>query len=165
MTASLTRAGWMWILAWGRVELAVGKQTWGGKQMTNRQLAILGMVGGALAIAGSLLPWATVTSAFGGASVNGIEGDGKFSLGLGAVIALAAFIRYGGGSARLPLVIAVLGILTLLLGVMTYMNVSERVEAASIRSSVGVGIYLVILGGVAALLSGQRGKQETAPPA
>lgn len=125
--------------------------------MTERQLAILGMVGGGLAVVGALLPWATVATAFGSVSATGIDGDGKFALGLGAVIALAAFIRYGSGGKRG--IIALLGIVTLVLAAFEYQSVSARIDpTAAFHESVGAGLYLVFLGGAAALLSSGRSK-------
>lgn len=79
--------------------------------MTNRHFALMGLVGGALAIAGSMMPWVTIGSGIRTVSYSGIDGlgsapfgNGVFSLGLGAVIMLASFMRYGVPSRTIPLV-------------------------------------------------------------
>lgn len=125
--------------------------------MTERQIAILGIVGGVMVIAGSLLPWATITTGLGTVSVNGTQGDGVFTLGLGAVIALASFGRYG--SSVMPWArwaIAALGVLTLVIA-------AQDARAVTSPASIGTGLFVVFLGGAAALLAGAKGKP--APPA
>lgn len=127
--------------------------------MTNRHFAIMGLVGGALTITGSLLPWFTIATI--GSSI-GTDGDGVLTLGLGAVIVLASFIRYGTPSRTIPLVAAVLGALTIWLAASTIIRLAGIESDTGIRTSIGGGLYLVVLGGAAAILSGQRGKLETA---
>lgn len=135
--------------------------------MTTRQLSILTIVGGILAAAGSLLPWATITSGFGAIDVAGTRGDGLFSLALGAAVALVGFVRYGSGSARLGIVTTILGGLVLALGAFELVNLNSRIgdaEGDVVRLDTGVGLYLVIVGGAIALIDGMKGKSEPGSP-
>jgi hypothetical protein len=134
--------------------------------MTQRQAAILTMVGGALVGVGSLLPWATVSSAFGSISVNGIEGDGVFTLILGGAITLLGFLAYGGAAPRMLtflLAIAALG-----LGGFELINISSRLGDAGsefVRASVGVGVYLIVAGALAAVLGNVAARRAVIAPA
>jgi hypothetical protein len=59
----------------------------------NRTGPIVALIGGALVLVGSFLPWATVASGFGSASLSGTEGDGKITLVVGLLAALVAVIE------------------------------------------------------------------------
>ena len=135
--------------------------------MTNRQPAILTMVGGILVAAGSLLPWATVSSGFGSISLNGIEGDGKFTLAVGAALTLVGYLRFVGGGSK-ALLTLLLSIAALGLGLIEYANASKVLDAAGsefARTSIGIGLYLILLGGAVALFGALRRGRDAAKPA
>lgn len=116
---------------------------------------ILELVGAGAVIAGSLLPWATVTTIFGTIGVNGTEGDGVITLGLGGVLGVLALVELSGGSSTKAIALVV-AIITLALGGFEYVSVGDRLGDAGnefARASVGVGIY-VIMGGAGLALFG-----------
>lgn len=105
-----------------------------------------------LVLLGSVLPWASVDTAFGSSiSVRGTEGDGVLTL----LLALA------GGAAAVAVVMArkpmaaiggiVAGGLALLIGVFDFIDLA-RVSGDSgglVESHVGFGLWLVLLGSLA----------------
>jgi hypothetical protein len=119
--------------------------------MTNRQAAILVTVGGLLVAVGSLLPWITLTSGFGSASVAGIEGDGILTLILGGVIALLGFLAYGGTGPRF--VTFLLSVGALAFGGWELVTLSGKLSSTdTARVAVGMGLYIVVGGAVVALI-------------
>lgn len=118
-----------------------------------KQAALLTMSAGAMLVVGALLPWATLTSGFGSASIMGTDGDGVFALGLGVFIAVAGFVAFNGSDVARTLA-AIVGILAVLLMGSTFMNMGEAV-ADTKGASLGVGMWVAGLGallGVAAPL-------------
>jgi hypothetical protein len=135
--------------------------------MTTRQFAVLTIVGGILAAAGSLLPWATISSGFGTIDLAGTRGDGVLTLVLGAALALVGFVRYGGqGPNWLAGLGTVIGLGVLAIGAYDYLNLQSRLSGSGngIDAGAGVGLYLVILGGAAGLFGGMKGKAEPVTP-
>ena len=126
--------------------------------MEDRRLVsgILALVGGALMVLGSVLPWAQVTSVFGSVSLNGTEGDGKVTLVLGLVVAVLGLVALANHRAKLHILVPILGLIGGGVGLYDLLNVSSKFESVSsefVRPSVGIGLYLVILGGGVALVA------------
>ncbi len=124
-----------------------------------------------LVLLGSLLPWASVDTAFGSISVRGTEGDGVLTI----LLALA------GGAAAIAVVMArkpmaaiggvVAGGLALLIAAYDFIDLA-RISGDSgglVESHVGFGLWLVLFGSLAmtgasiAILATQ--KQKAATPA
>jgi hypothetical protein len=110
--------------------------------------------GAVLIVIGSFLPWAVVRTGFGQISKAGTEGDGVFTLIGGLVIGFLAFLFYSQGkSTGIPI-----GILALLAGavaVLDAVDVQSKFAAVNnefAQGSIGTGLYITILGAVAALL-------------
>lgn len=111
--------------------------------------AWLGLAGCAAAIAGSVMPWISITSGFGAADVKGTDGDGKLTALL-AVIALLlavfgmskdnrANIRGAGG-------VCILGTI---FSVYEWQHISSKINGVStefLRASVGNGIWVMLAG-------------------
>jgi hypothetical protein len=123
--------------------------------MSERQGAMLLLAGGALAAIGSLLPWATVSSGFGSVSINGIEGDGRFTVVLGGALALLGFLRLGTPPRGNPIIGFLLAILLGIVGALAYSNLSGGLadaESEFVRASIGIGLYLVLAGAIAGII-------------
>jgi hypothetical protein len=119
--------------------------------------------GGAGAVVlGSLLPWVTVHSAFGSISIAGTEGDGVITLIIG--LAFAA-----GFAAKKTVLAALAGFAALGMAIYELTNVQSGIRDAErelgefATASVGIGLWIVLIGAIAMLLgvhgqrSGQRG--------
>lgn len=138
--------------------------------MTDKQYALLALVGGIVAAIGSLLPWATIRSGFGSIDITGTNGDGVITLALGVIVAGLGFARFGGQSTGIVRNAAsLLGLAIALVGVYDYTNLASRIgeiQSDYVSGVAGVGLYVVIVGGFIAFVSGPRGKTEapSAPP-
>lgn len=136
--------------------------------MTHRTAALVALVGGAMMAVGSLLPWMTARSGFGTIEVSGLDGDGIITLVAGAVVALVAFVsldRPTGMPGKL--VIQALGAIGFLVAVMDGMAANDRIAEMTsevVVASIGAGLYVVGLGGVAAVLGGAT-MQRSVPAA
>ena len=116
--------------------------------------AILAVVGGGLSLLGSLLSWAQVTIFIGTVGVAGTEGDGKITLATGLVLGIGGVLQLTNSRAGRPLA-AVGAILTLLVAAIDLVTLSSRIgELASdfAQVSVGVGLWMVLVGGVLGLV-------------
>lgn len=98
-------------------------------------------------IVSSVAPWAT--AAF--ISVPGTHADGKFTLALGCVAALALLIK-AATTSRWPLVVAALaGALSLVVAVVDLTRVSSLVASDDLQGgavSIGWGLWMVAVGAV-----------------
>ena len=107
------------------------------------------VIASAAAIAlGSLMPWASVTTAFGSISVAGTEGDGVLTLAAGIIAAVLGALRK-----RFGLLIVL--VLTVAIAGYDVINVSRQVDEVSTefaRASVGWGLWLVLAASVAGLI-------------
>lgn len=128
--------------------------------MTYRTATIVALVGGVLMALGSFMPWISARTGFGGTDIAGTSGDGVFSLGLGAIVALIALVQFdrqASGLARTAVVVA--GLLGLGIAVLDYSNISQRIAAVTstaISASVGAGLYVLLIGCIAAIIGGWR---------
>jgi hypothetical protein len=123
-----------------------------------RVAAIVGVAAGAGLVIGSFLPWVRA-SLFGvTVSRSGIDdgGDGwiTFVAGLITIAVFAVVLRDGSRAHRGALVAAVLAsAVALLVGVVDWADVQDRVEDSDGIARVGGGLYLVVAAGVAATVA------------
>ncbi len=129
--------------------------------------AVAILLGGALFAAGSFLPWATASSAFMSVSRSGMEGgDGMITVFLGVVIALLGLTRVqrpGLPGNRLTMVL--LGVAAIGMAWFEGSNIQGKLEAVSsayVVASVGIGIYVMGVGGVLVLLTSLFGEPSQA---
>lgn len=118
----------------------------------------IGLGASAVIVLGSVLPWATVSTPFGSISAAGTEGDGVITLILG-VIAVVGFAVQRFRLASIPAGLA------LATGVFDLVNVSRTigdVDSEFARASVGYGLWLVVAGGVVAVLAASVPKRRPA---
>ena len=109
--------------------------------MEGREVA---MGAGVAVVVGSISPWATITTVFGSVSVNGTDGDGKLTLGLGVALCLFALLRR-------PAAAFIAAGLTALAGGYDLINIRDKVgefESDVASASVGWGLWLVVIAGV-----------------
>ena len=118
----------------------------------------LGLGGAGLVVVGSLLPWATVDAGhFGIRTEYGIEGDGVFTLIGGALFAVFFLLHYAPWQ-RLVATLIALGLLVV--AVVEFSDVQNNVAeanaeaervSAELTASVGVGLWIVLVGSVGVL--------------
>lgn len=136
--------------------------------MTHRNAAILAIVGGAMMVIGSFMPWLSARTGLGSISVAGTDGDGVFTLLLGGAAALIALVHLDrpiAGFLRGGIVLA--GAIGVVVAVVDYTAASERIsgiDSAAVAASVGAGLYIVGLGAVATALGGLRMDTASKPP-
>lgn len=100
----------------------------------------------------AFLPWATVDTAIGSVSASGTDGDGVITLLL-AIIAVAAVGASAVGLRLSEGIAGVMGIAIALIGIVDWSDVAGVVDAQGLASvSVGAGLVLTTLGGVALVL-------------
>jgi len=108
----------------------------------------LAMAGLAIGVIGSFLPWASLRILIATVDFNGTDGDGRITLAMFLVAAISLLIATGWAVLTVALVATLVG-----LGVAVYdfVNVSTAFTATAVSSvSVGVGLYLCILGSTVA---------------
>ncbi len=116
--------------------------------------------GAAVTIVAAFLPWVTL-GALG--SVSGIDGDGTFTLVMGAIVAGIVLFRDWGTVDHLATV--ALGVLVAGIGLMYVTDPAAGVDTGSefgnqLVSEVlspGMGVYLTLLGGIAITAGGALG--------
>ena len=121
----------------------------------NRTPAIMALVGGAALIIGALMECATVSTDVGTLSISGTDADGEVVLFCGVVIVVLALLDLALPGPWWWIGVGILGALALFTGVLAFFNVTEGIEGAEggdVSSS--VGLYVVVLGGAAALAGG-----------
>ena len=110
-------------------------------------------LGAAVVAFGALLPWATVNAGFVSVSKAGTDGDGVFTLLLALVVGGLVFAKWKTGLSRaLVIVSLVLGVMVLAIATIDAIDVASTVEEdelVEVRASVGIGLWLTLLGGVA----------------
>lgn len=126
--------------------------------MTHRNAAILVIVGGAMMVVGSFMPWISARTGLGSISVAGTDGDGVVTLLLGGAAALIALVHLDrpiAGLLRGGIFLA--GAIGVVVAVIDYGAASERIsgiDSAAVAASVGAGLYIVGLGSVATAFGG-----------
>jgi hypothetical protein len=117
---------------------------------------ITAVIGAAILVLGSVLPWAEVRIFGFSKSVNGIDGDGKITilLGLGCIALLVAAARSAGG--RWTAV--VLAVLAAVASGYDLVNLADAVSGIpdnlAADASIGFGLYLCVGGAVVASIAG-----------
>jgi hypothetical protein len=136
--------------------------------MNPKQLVAIG--GAALLILGSFLEWGSVDTVFGSIGVNGMEGDGKLTLVAGGIaLLLFAAVKHRNAAIVGSIFAGIGGAIALY----DFGNISSKVSDVSeasnglARASVGVGLYLCLVGAAVAVVAGimwavDLGKQPAA---
>lgn len=128
--------------------------------VTHRTAVIVTVVGGALMALGSFMPWVSARSGFGSQDVAGTTGDGVFSLGLGALVAIVALVhleRPASGLVRGGIITA--GIVGIGIAIIDYTNVSQKIAGLTtnlVSASVGAGLYVLAIGSATAIFGAWR---------
>ena len=126
--------------------------------MDQRQAGWILAAGGGLIALGSLMPWVTVSTAFGSVSASGMEGDGVFTLVAGIVLGVLG-VLYGTGSQTPSMVVKVAAYVVL--GVVAWVwftdirTVDEALDTSVSEvatGGIGIGLWVLIVGVCVALL-------------
>lgn len=122
-----------------------------------RNLLWVVLVGVALVVVGSFLPWASVSALGQELTVDGMDGDGPLTLIGGALVGALALAAHLQRPARWKVITAlVLAALVTLVAVIDVVDVNNRVAevegdfAVDLEASIGIGLWLVLAGGVVA---------------
>lgn len=112
---------------------------------------ILTIVGGSAITIGSFLPWVTATHMFGQTSFAGTDGDGAFTLVIGAVVALLAWLRFDSSGGHAGILIG--SVFAGLIGLGVISGILADADGSGseyVLSSVGAGLYIVMIGALLA---------------
>ena len=136
----------------------------------------LALGGGALVILGAFLPWASVSINFAGESsshsTNGMDGDGKITLVLGLCAVGLTVLKNPAKTKLFALIALIAAGLAALIGLYDASQIGGNSDARAmmeaagdaIKVSLGMGIYLTIIGGAAASVGSlMRWKSAPAP--
>lgn len=133
-----------------------------GAQSWPMPVVLTGLAGLAVCI-GSLLPWATVTTAFGTLSVAGTSGDGKITLGLGVTLLVLAALQLSKNPLRPWVLTLLVGAAAGAIAIYDLVNVSNKageLSSAFARADVGIGLWVVVAGGVLAVVAALTGRRS-----
>ncbi len=124
------------------------------ERVTSSRSTMIVLIGALVVVIGSFLAWASVSvEGFGSESVGGMDGDGTITLIVG--LAAAAFALFLKGRARMIGVI-VAGAIIVLVSIIDIVDVGraagELGGLPGVDVSVGFGLWLVLIGGIAAVV-------------
>jgi len=129
--------------------------------LTNGQ-KVAGVAAGATVL-GAFLPWVDA----GIVTVDGLSGDGVFTLVFGIVVIAVVLANRWGRKATIGT--AILGVLTVLIALVTYGNLENQTEETIIEATAGGGLHLTLLGGIGMAAAGvyglvaERGRSDPEP--
>ena len=111
------------------------------------------VLGGALVVViGSFLAWATVSAGGISVSASGMDGDGVITLVVGlAAAAMALFLKDRGRNIG----VAIAGGIIVLVAIIDIADVNRALgefPGGGVEASVGIGLWLVLLGGITVLV-------------
>lgn len=136
---------------------ADAQQSAGGSQATIRALGGVSILGGILLAFGSLLPWRTATFPLGGTiSIAGTEGDGVTTLVLGLVVGTTGLVIAMQDGSRIASVVGIVAAaassIATFIAFGSAREAVDVVEAAGLSTaSIGIGLWIVAIGAIAAL--------------
>jgi hypothetical protein len=122
------------------------------------ELKVLTFGGAAGLIVGSLLPWVKAEAGFISVSKNGVDGDGVFTLVLGAAIALVFLLSRR--PRRAAVAVTILGGIAAAIAAYDTIDISKKADeitrnaTVSINADVGIGLWLALGGSIAVLIGG-----------
>ena len=140
--------------------------------LENRKAAFAGALGAALAIIGSFQVWLRIRIAGfippGSAETGWRGGDGRTIVLAAAVAGLAAgALWFGRHDLWLKIVLLIAGGVTIVIAIVHMVDAGSKardievqfgIPAGDVRAQVGVGLYLVVVGGVGLLAAGLRAR-------
>jgi hypothetical protein len=117
----------------------------------NRQVTVVALVGSIMVAVGSLLPWVEIRTGLGGVTANGTEGDGVFTLIVGALMSVVAFLAMENPTGVKQRSIFTGGIVAALIaGFHVLQRGSVTILETTIPAIVGIGVWIVLVGAVVA---------------
>ena len=120
---------------------------------------MLSIIAGAGAIVlGSLLPWASLRGGGLATSVYGVSGDGAFTLVFGLIIGAVAVLAHRRDEAkswqlRLMMLLSLVVLVVAISDLSAVRDVGGVSEAEGVTASVGIGLYIVLVGSAVAVVS------------
>lgn len=142
-------------------------ENWGTGMDSNKNGTYAIVIGAALVVLGSFLPWVSIASGFGSISRSGMEGgDGVITLVLGISGLLYGISRLTGTFK--PLWVAgILGGAVLVVTFANYSQISSRLDSVAtnefVAGSMGTGIWALFVGG-GLILGGAYGARDEVSP-
>jgi hypothetical protein len=119
---------------------------------------LLTLLGGIGLILGAALPWATLTSYYFRVTTSkaGFEGDGMITGAIGVILILFAILEKGKTGKLYSVAVIIFAILAELVVFYDLPRVLSFISSAKsdYKASVGVGIYITIIGAILAVAGG-----------
>lgn len=133
--------------------------------MNGKNLMIAGAIG---VIVGSLLPWASVTSPiFGTTALNGLQGDGIITLGLGIVLLVVGLVIKPKPGQHAGALAIIVGILIIMFAAYEAINLlgNTGVTDSGIIKSIGIGVPVILIGALVFTVGAGQKSPSVPPPA
>lgn len=114
---------------------------------------LLFSLGGILLLVGVFLPWFRLITLFGNLPIRGYTGDGIFSGGIGIILIIVSIFakpKVGKPFSMVGGILAVLALILIISKIYSVLSIGEGM------TSVGVGIYVSILGAILSIVGGFR---------
>jgi len=113
------------------------------------------VVGGAMIVAGSFLPWITASTGFASVSRGGMDGgDGILIAIAGGVAVVAGVASLMSGNFANPVVAGLAAVIGGFVGFINYQDVQERLSGMgdNVIAEVGIGLWLIMAGAVVTVI-------------
>jgi len=112
------------------------------------------LIGAALLVIGSVLPWATVTSFLGKVDVTATDKDGAITLVIGVLIGLGAFLSKAKPGKRASWGSAIFGAIAGIVALADMSDIDGLAAGPFVDVQIGTGLYLVAIGALICLIGG-----------
>src|SRR5262245_60410058 len=136
----------------------------------NRQAAYVGLGAAALAILGAFQVWLTITidglSPPGSAQTGWDGGDGRTILAAGVAAAIASLaILFGFRDLWTKVLLLITGAIVVIIAIVNMVDAGSKahdiqmqfgIPAEDVKAKIGIGLYLVVIGGVGLVAAGLR---------
>ena len=135
----------------------------------NKTMSYVGLLGGALIVIATFLPWATISIFNETSSFNGLQGDGWISL-ISGIIYIVCILMVEKKPV-LKIVGLIFAVIALLIGIYEFMQLKKGVgdsgdnalltEMVKNMITIGYGLYVLIAGAVIAIVGALMIKKAT----
>jgi len=120
---------------------------------TAKNMVIIGGIG---LLIGAAMPWGTITTIFGQMSINGYEGDGIITGGIGLVLLIAGLLAKPKPGKRYSLLGGLIFLFTGWLAIRTMTNLNQIAsdDIGSGMIQIGTGLYISIIAAIIGAIGG-----------
>lgn len=115
----------------------------------NNKLKTLALVACAFAVGGSLMPWLSVHSIFGTVDIDGLSGDGKFTLAFAVIASSLIYLEVKNGLVWAAFVCG----LGVFVSIYNIFSLNGKINDSEYAASIGYGLYVCLVAFAVGLLA------------